>query len=910
MKKNFLKFLLLGVFTLSLGAGFVGCKDYDDDIDELQKQIDANKTSIAAIQAELDGLNIGTMVKDVVKSDKGIKVTYTNGTSAEIELGNGGGTTGTMSIGSDGYWYDGTTKTGFLATGIAPTVSENGFWQFPVNVVDGKVVYEESDIYAGGAYIVDATTHYELWIGTQGSTTLQKVVISKGGVENFGVEYLGWTSKKYNEDASLSTNFDKTNTLTLNHAYLTKITLASDGSAFDWSGKGTYKVNQVVVWDADFTNATTGKGVFGVSMSTVADLDALNFQVQNTKGDALGLEFNTPVMMTKALTRAAGKNAVYQLTYKNVTDATFDAATDKFAFTNANIAYNIVETNSGVGTDYNVIVTSTKTTVPTPVGRVSKIGKTNYVSAATIYEVELNKDIAVAFTDYVLDYYVEIPEAIVSEFGITIDKSKGTFKVTKQRDPSTPATFTMKIYKLGYDSKVYIDEVTIKPDRATLGTTTYALGDLLIETAHDANGNNVAVGSPFVMDNIILNLSTMFNDLGTTGTQDWRDDVDFAKTTITLKEGSNENKKFVPYNTNNLTTNLTVLPATGTTPAPSAATAARLAITPEYATSTTSPNIAKDKLNKAHTLTIQFRDANNYILNTVTVTFTPVIPSLADVLAREAGYWDGDVLQAYYVNPAPSYISTNNSLATMYDMTPAFKDLSAIANLNVYFALNSNQQIGSTNVTTVANLVGTYGHTINITQAPTPADDPYKEKIDIQINGTTTNYMGLYTYDNASDYDFQVQVMSALFEGSIVPASGSVVQLISGSTAPTGMDLTHEKIVGKTYTGQPYSIFKEKVNVAGTDVIGYAYSYIKSVEFVKVGSNYNIIGAGGSYVNSVEPSVPLFDANGVLTQASRVQLEGNNIAVGQTVNGKITVRVTDRFYKVLEQDVDLSITAQ
>lgn len=58
MKKNFFKFLLLGVFTLSLGAGFVGCKDYDDDIKLLEGEIAALKAELAgkATTADLSSL--------------------------------------------------------------------------------------------------------------------------------------------------------------------------------------------------------------------------------------------------------------------------------------------------------------------------------------------------------------------------------------------------------------------------------------------------------------------------------------------------------------------------------------------------------------------------------------------------------------------------------------------------------------------------------------------------------------------------------------------------------------------------------------------------------------------------------------------------------------------------------------
>ena len=55
MKKNFFKFLLLGAFTLSLGVGFVGCKDYDDEIDDLYAKIEALKgVNLEDLKAQAD----------------------------------------------------------------------------------------------------------------------------------------------------------------------------------------------------------------------------------------------------------------------------------------------------------------------------------------------------------------------------------------------------------------------------------------------------------------------------------------------------------------------------------------------------------------------------------------------------------------------------------------------------------------------------------------------------------------------------------------------------------------------------------------------------------------------------------------------------------------------------------------
>ena len=62
-KRNFAKTALLGVLLCGLaGPTFVGCKDYDDDIKDLQEQIDVNKAKVdadamnKAIQAEITKL--------------------------------------------------------------------------------------------------------------------------------------------------------------------------------------------------------------------------------------------------------------------------------------------------------------------------------------------------------------------------------------------------------------------------------------------------------------------------------------------------------------------------------------------------------------------------------------------------------------------------------------------------------------------------------------------------------------------------------------------------------------------------------------------------------------------------------------------------------------------------------------
>ena len=80
--------MLLG--SLLLGGTFVSCKDYDDDIENLQGQISGVesqvtdvKALVAQLQSKLDGM---TYVQSVTKSSDGktIKFTMSNGQTVEF----------------------------------------------------------------------------------------------------------------------------------------------------------------------------------------------------------------------------------------------------------------------------------------------------------------------------------------------------------------------------------------------------------------------------------------------------------------------------------------------------------------------------------------------------------------------------------------------------------------------------------------------------------------------------------------------------------------------------------------------------------------------------------------------------------------------------------------------------------
>ena len=145
MKRKFVKVMFFGALALST-VTYVGCKDYDDDIDNLQTQIDANKASIAELQ---NFVKEGKWVTNVEQITDGFKITFNDNKSYSITSGKDATPT-TIKIdpvtknwivndndlgicaegkkGADGKPGAAGSPGGKGEDGYAPQMSENGFW--------------------------------------------------------------------------------------------------------------------------------------------------------------------------------------------------------------------------------------------------------------------------------------------------------------------------------------------------------------------------------------------------------------------------------------------------------------------------------------------------------------------------------------------------------------------------------------------------------------------------------------------------------------------------------------------------------------------------------------------------------------------------------------------------------------
>lgn len=169
-KKKVFSYLFIGLLAAGATGTVTSCKDYDDDINSLQKQIKANADKIAEIEKLVKG---GSVITNVAQSETGVTVTLSNGKSFNLTNGKDGaqgaqgiqgepGKPGTAwTIGEDGYWYCDGKKTDNLARGPKGEQGEQGIQGEPgaAASVEYYVPNPEThhfDIYKDGKKVKDS----------------------------------------------------------------------------------------------------------------------------------------------------------------------------------------------------------------------------------------------------------------------------------------------------------------------------------------------------------------------------------------------------------------------------------------------------------------------------------------------------------------------------------------------------------------------------------------------------------------------------------------------------------------------------------------------------------------------------------------------------------------------------------
>ena len=433
MKRKFVKVMFFGALALST-VTYVGCKDYDDDIDNLQTQIDANKASIAELQ---NFVKEGKWVTAVEPITDGFKITFNDGKSYSIVSGAAGASgtkieidpttknwiidgkdSGICSEGQKGdKGDDGEPGKGEPGKdgedGYAPQISENGNW-IVWDAASQKPV--ETDIKAASDIYVTADPNNSLvWVlnvFNKETKEWEKVSMPKAaritsmsvlGVKADGTVDLGSTEAE----------------ATLYYGEAKK--------DIDFNGNKTFKKK------GDLLVARGGSMIHALINPVnlkAADIQAYEIGLTDSKGNtnfvvaSIGDNFSE-----NALTRAAeepeatANKGIYDLTLKFADEVDYNTLKDfdsetAYAFTTKDAWGNEIISQYGITVNAIEGAPSVGFTNPEPLPI-----KTTYNLDELVGNDNLDKVVA---------YYYEVKEADAKKVDATFDKEKNTILVNKE----------------------------------------------------------------------------------------------------------------------------------------------------------------------------------------------------------------------------------------------------------------------------------------------------------------------------------------------------------------------------------------------------------------------------------------------------------------------------------------------
>ena len=460
MNKKFLSAILFGALMVSSTGTFVSCKDYDDDIKNLQGQIDTNKAAITELQ-KLVGQ--GKWVANISSIANGFTVTMSDGTSVNVTGINGeNGKNGTeWTIGEDGFWYKDGEKTAFQAvakdgeagkpgvngvTAPSPSIDANGMWVvYEWDATAGEFVAKTTEVSAQGtnAYVVAKDGVYELHIadeaGAYQTITLPATsdsFVAEAAYAQVNVEFetAAWT--KWNA----SSNDAK--------ALLKAFPGIADIKAKDIVKQG----GNLPVIITPSTVELTDK--YAYSLLTVKG-ETADIQVASpVKGLPASTKFDDGAMQTRAAEANSGlwtlkvEPAYYSAkkTYASVEHASLMVESEKGTVVRTAFAYNV--TSKLIADDVTITAS----------------GVAKYASTIDVFEKPSTTDAAMfKLTNQYDGYFIlEAVNAVqVEKYGLSVDGSKLTIANMPANETSIKVNLKLTALGLNGSTKSTTQEFTI-----------------------------------------------------------------------------------------------------------------------------------------------------------------------------------------------------------------------------------------------------------------------------------------------------------------------------------------------------------------------------------------------------------------------------------------------------------------
>ena len=891
MNKKFLSVILFSALMVGTAGTFTSCKDYDDDIDQINKELTDIKSSLSALQAKVDA---GKYVTNVTKSGDGIVVTWNDNSTSTIETikGDKGDKGDKVEITIDPTtknWKIDGIDTGICAEGKdggagtpgapgaagkdakSPTISEEtGNWVvYAWDSEKQEYVGTDTGVSAKGAsaYVVDKGNYYELNVAVdKAGSAYTTVKLPKTPVVITEIEVMGQVVTEDNGKTYQVTDWSEP----ISYNFV----LATKANADKWNkldGAKKLKEGQAL--------STLSNGNLLVRIAPAAlDASEFSFKMVNSKLGEAPMTLGTPTAFNGLLTRAVSGNGLWAMPLSANEGETYKKEADykaKFTVGDKAIAYALQEAD-GFTTLYNLsfefnenIDLAAKPIKLNDKAIDSATDQDNTkVTPATIGEL-----LTVKFDNpqNVYDAYVEIDEATIVRWGIT-DINGLSFKIGKLADNITTTYFPITIHYVALDGMVKSTTTNVKPAKSLNGVTTLP-------------SQNIEISATVANNKKDYSLTPMFEDLAGSALILWKADV--ADKAITVYRVESTGDVVEKGLANAVTFDKSALKDI-----------TKLTLNVDAARTTAY------KLDKSYYAKIDFKDANGEILNTVKAPFTLSIPALSKFLVKENVVFGTTSTGKAYMNVEDQATPYSADGVSRYAFKHAFNKFDNVYanNSTIKFAIDPAQKIGNTVI------VGNYAKLVEIaataTQKPEVAIEliasadgsqkAYHTPINIVI--AEAKYLGIYPYGETerAANAFKLDVMSPIEQGTVEAASAAGISVVATSE---GVAKLYEKdFKAATYAGIAYKIFKDKfADTEDTEATLYTSPYISDVTFESANTN----------VFTVEKNGVGAKKNGNKVEEGYVEVTPKN--AGYDTTEKLNVTVKDIWGYTKKADINVTV---
>ena len=335
MNKKFLSSILFGALMVTSTGTFVSCKDYDDDIDEINKELTDLKSKLSDLESKVNAG--GAYVTKIESVDGGFKVSVSDGTSYNLTVASAAAgskvviddKTGEISIDDKATGWFATTGEGEEAVDMTPYVKD-GYWYLYDKTAKEFVKSEYKA--AGNAYAVVANGICTLNI-PDADGKMQTIQLPTTSAAITGVQFINV------DDGAV----EPTPAYALNYGVATKDNAEWDGP------KGAITKDQLLV-------GTIEPLTLQVYPSS-ADLSNADIKLVGSDGTVAPVKV-TATPFEGVITKAASANGLWNLNIRPDETVTDKTIADAFKAETGDYAY-ALQINGNILTGYASKVTPT-----------------------------------------------------------------------------------------------------------------------------------------------------------------------------------------------------------------------------------------------------------------------------------------------------------------------------------------------------------------------------------------------------------------------------------------------------------------------------------------------------------------------------------------------------------------------